>query len=170
MSDNTFDSVEVDAEVAALLTVQQHKIANAYTERNALVAALSRMYPSHLMKHGDDPQWDPEWLWIVCIDSPAGQLSWHLHDAHLPMFSHLVEQPNDWDGHTTEEKYARVAKLGVEAPLFLAMDADFRKLAPKFPDGEFALVPRAEVEALAARHKRDPNVAFTRYAPWMDTR
>jgi hypothetical protein len=112
MTDSAFDSVEVDAEIAAVLTVQQHKIANAYTERNALVAALSRLYPSHLMRHGDDPSWDPEWLWIVCIETPVGQMSWHLHEPHLSMFTHLTEGPNTWDGHTTGEKYARLARLG----------------------------------------------------------
>lgn len=87
----------------------------AYRERNMLVAALSRLYPSHLMKHPDDPIWDGDWRWIVCIEGPAGQMTWHLHDSHLPLFNHLLERENNWDGHTTDEKYARLAKLGAEA-------------------------------------------------------
>jgi len=84
----------------------------AYAERNQLVAALSRLYPSHLMHHPEDPAWDPEWLNIVCIHAPCGQLTWHIMTAELPLFSHLeVVSDNHWDGHTTAEKYARLSTL-----------------------------------------------------------
>jgi hypothetical protein len=49
---------------------------------------------------------------VVYIDHPEGQLSWHIHDSHLPFFDH-VERGNgkrSWDGHTTEEKYQRLAQ------------------------------------------------------------
>lgn len=82
---------------------------NAYTERNRLVSALSKIYPAHLAEHeANDPNWDPEWMWIVFITLPAGQASWHIHNSELPLFSHLRVKPNKWDGHTTEEKYARL--------------------------------------------------------------
>lgn len=107
------ETLEVDQATAFVLNEQQAKIANAYTERNALVAALSKIFPSHLARHPeDDASWERDWMWIVFISTPSGQLSWHLHDAHLPMFAHLSEGPNVWDGHTTEEKYARLARLG----------------------------------------------------------
>lgn len=86
----------------------------AYRERNRLVAALTRLYPSHLALHGDDPTWDPEWLNIVCVHAPCGQLTWHIHDSELSMFQHLLFEPVDWDGHTTEEKYKRLDKLRIE--------------------------------------------------------
>jgi hypothetical protein len=84
----------------------------AYHERNMLVAALARLYPAHLMDHPPDPNWDPEWLNIVCIDAPCGQMTWHIHVNELPLFEGLPKWPNHWDGHTTDEKYARLAKLG----------------------------------------------------------
>lgn len=86
----------------------------AYTERNRLVAVLARLYPSHLADHRDEEgaHWDPEWRTVIFIQSPAGQLSWHLHDSDVPLFGGLPRGPNEWDGHTTEEKYARVARIG----------------------------------------------------------
>lgn len=59
-----------------------------------------------------DAGWDPEWRTIVFIDGPTGQLSWHLHDSDVPLFDGLPRGPNSWDGHTTPEKYERVARLG----------------------------------------------------------
>jgi hypothetical protein len=82
-----------------------------YAERNALVCALSKVWPSHIAQHPEDPSWDPEWNNIVFIQSPAGQLTWHIHERELPMFAHLNPGPNNWDGHTTAEKYERLATL-----------------------------------------------------------
>lgn len=87
----------------------------AYKERNALVCALSKLWPSHFGIHEGPADWDPQWRNVICIHAPApaGQLTWHIHDRELPAFSHLltVERVNDWDGHSTEEKYARLARL-----------------------------------------------------------
>jgi len=84
---------------------------NAYAERDKLVAALSKCFPSYLAKHPDNPDWEPDWMWIVFIDTPEGQCSWHIHDSELGMFSHLTVKENNWDGHSTDEKYERLAKL-----------------------------------------------------------
>lgn len=105
----------------------------AYSERNALVAALSRVFPGVLSRHPDeDESWEDDWRWIVFIDIPviryltfgdqrngpgphyvieSKQASWHIHDSELPLFSHLPREQRVWDGHTTEEKYARLAAL-----------------------------------------------------------
>lgn len=86
---------------------------SAYKERDSLVRYLSTQYPSHLMRHPDsDTEWEDDWRWIVCIHSVAGQMTWHIHDSELYGFGHLVRtQFNDWDGHTTEEKYKRLCLL-----------------------------------------------------------
>lgn len=97
----------------------------AYTERNRLVAALARLLAREsparvgtpavawLADHDpNDAGWDPEWRTIVFIDGPTGQLSWHLHDSDVLLFDGLPRGPNAWDGHTTPEKYERVARLG----------------------------------------------------------
>jgi len=85
---------------------------NAYKERNRLVAFLSKIFPSHLCKHTpEDETWEDDWRWIVCIHSPQGQLTWHIHDTDYPLFKHLEEKEGHWDGHTTEEKYERLDKV-----------------------------------------------------------
>lgn len=92
----------------------------AYTERNRLVAALARLLPATdsdsyawLAEHDpDDAGWDPEWRTIVFIQGPTGQLSWHLHDSDVALFNGLPRGNNQWDGHSTPEKYERVARLG----------------------------------------------------------
>ena len=88
---------------------------NAYSERNKLVAALSKVFPSWLETHpAEDKKWSKDWRTIVFIHSPVGQLSWHLHFSEAEMFSHLEHREgNSWDGHTTKEKYERLASLSV---------------------------------------------------------
>jgi hypothetical protein len=90
-------------------SVERDKV---YSERNKLVCALSKLWPSHLAKHPHtDTSWDPNWTNIVIIESPVGQLSWHIMDSELPQFAHLELGYNNWDGHTTEQKYERLADL-----------------------------------------------------------
>ena len=85
----------------------------AYNERNQLVAALSKIFPSWLGMHDiTDKTWDMEWSNIVYINALTGQLSWHLHDDDMKYFQHLKFDENvGWDGHSTEEKYRRLAAL-----------------------------------------------------------
>ena len=79
----------------------------AYAERDELVAFLTRLWPSHLAVDPDDLDWP-----VVCIHSPAGQLTWHVPVREIEtIFNHLIVAPNDWDGHEAVEKYARLAKL-----------------------------------------------------------
>lgn len=88
---------------------------SAYAERNKLVAALSKVFPSSLERHPDiDRTWEDDWRWIVMFDLPTGQVSWHIHDSELGMFGHLPRERSthhSWDGHTTEEKYDRLQAL-----------------------------------------------------------
>jgi hypothetical protein len=81
-----------------------------YAERNRLVSFLSRCYLSYLAPASDA---EPGFEWIVYIETPEGQLSWHLHDDELPMFNHCPRQKAGswWDGHTSEDKYARLLRL-----------------------------------------------------------
>lgn len=81
-----------------------------YHERNQLVALLARVYPSGVRKTVIEG-WDPEWENCVYIDTPAGQMAWHFNDAEMPLFAGLPPYDKPWDGHTTEEKYARLAFL-----------------------------------------------------------
>jgi hypothetical protein len=83
-----------------------------YRERNRLVAALSRLYPSHL--YLDPSIYKPNrHLWpVVTIQTPAGQITWHLSAKDVDLFTHLQYGEVNWDGHDTEEKYRRLGELG----------------------------------------------------------
>lgn len=82
----------------------------AYAERNQLVALLAALFPSSLERHpAEDTTWEDDWRWVVFIDLPTGQASWHIHDSEVSLFAHVPWlQGRVWDGHTTEEKYARI--------------------------------------------------------------
>lgn len=85
----------------------------AYHERNMLVCALSKLFPSYIARHDEDNMgWERDWMWIVYIELPTGQVSWHMHDSEVQMFNHLRVQENKWDGHNTERKYERLGNLG----------------------------------------------------------
>jgi hypothetical protein len=90
--------------------LQLAEINEVYRERDQLVAFLSRVYPSFLGPASDAEE---GWNWIVYVDTPEGQLSWHVPDHELPeFFSHLNKRMvNAWDGHTTDEKYRRLTAL-----------------------------------------------------------
>ncbi len=88
----------------------QQQVDRAYWERNQLVAFLSRLYPSWSAPATDT---DPGEYWhVVYVESPAGQLSWHVHESEMGHFQHLDgNEPGTWDGHTTEEKYDRLRAI-----------------------------------------------------------
>jgi hypothetical protein len=83
-----------------------------YAERAQLVAYVSSRYSADL---STDPA-EPMCPGIVYVRTPAGQLSWHVAAADLQYFEDVdVATPDDpavrWDGHSTEEKYARLRRL-----------------------------------------------------------
>lgn len=85
---------------------------SAYRERNMLVCALTKLFPAYLARHDEsDESWERDWMWIVYIDLPTGQVSWHIHDSEFTKFSHLEIKENNWDGHNTERKYQRLLAL-----------------------------------------------------------
>ena len=106
-------TVDPASEILAL----QKQRNDVYEERDRLVAALSKCFPSWLARHPDaDKEWDDQWRWIVFVQLPTGQATWHIQDRELPWFDHLARRTvNDWDGHTTEEKYRRLARLTAPA-------------------------------------------------------
>lgn len=85
----------------------------AYSERNKLVALVSTKFPASLERHPEeDKDWEDDWRWIVFIQLPTGQVSWHIHDSELPLFGHLQrEEGVFWDGHTNDEKWNRVREF-----------------------------------------------------------
>lgn len=110
----------------------------AYRERNKLVAALSKLFHASLERHPDeDTDWEDDWRWVVFIDLPTGQVSWHIHDSELDLFDHLPRlQGRKWDGHSTEEKYERLARLEPKLVAGLFAWEPSSALAPDEATGE----------------------------------
>lgn len=83
---------------------------NVYTERAILVAHLAAIYPSHIgYTDPDEPDWP-----VVIIETPTGQMSWHIAPDDVHLFEHVMETDRmcrGWDGHSTTEKYRRLAEL-----------------------------------------------------------
>jgi hypothetical protein len=105
-----------------------------YLERNQVVAALANVFPSGIART-DIPGWLPEWHGCVYIDLPTGQASWHYHDSHAHLFAHLPPYAGKWDGHTTEEKYARLAALSRRETVYPINEAIFGRAFRDLPDG-----------------------------------
>lgn len=85
----------------------------AYAERARLVAWLAALHPSVITPAPDIDE--PGWK-LVYIDTPLGQLSWHIAPRDTPLFWLVEHVKTDdprarWDGHTTEEKYQRISGL-----------------------------------------------------------
>ena len=97
---------------AALREARGNKDA-AYEERNRVVAALAKCFPSGTAKTAIEG-WSEDWHGCVYIDLPTGQASWHYHDSQAWMFSQLPSYQGEWDGHTTDEKYRRIEDLTVK--------------------------------------------------------
>jgi hypothetical protein len=86
----------------------------AYAERNELVAALARQYPSGL-RRTDIPSWGEHWHGCVYIDLPTGQISYHYHDSQAHLFAGLPPYTKEWDGHDKETVHDRLRALPAQS-------------------------------------------------------
>ena len=81
---------------------------SVYRERSQLVAHLASVFPSTI---GYTDPGEPYWA-VVSVNSPEGQMSWHIAPDDMDLFGHVPRDDTaTWDGHSTEEKYARLARL-----------------------------------------------------------
>jgi hypothetical protein len=82
----------------------------AYRERAQLLAYLAAAHESHIgYTDPDVPTWP-----VLTVEAPTGQMCWHINPADLDLFGHVPQVDPvaiGWDGHTTEEKYQRLAAL-----------------------------------------------------------
>lgn len=93
----------------------KNRLEAIYWERNQLVVFLTKLFPSYLALHTPTHEtWGTEWRYVVIVETPRGQLSWHIHESEKPYFDHLEIQENTWDGHTTEKKYQRLLSLSLK--------------------------------------------------------
>ena len=88
--------------------MSNNELDSVYNERNRLISLITTFYPSYLAK---DETSEEGFKTVVYVETPEGQLSWHIADDEVHLFGHLVAGENDWDGHTTEEKYKRIERL-----------------------------------------------------------
>lgn len=85
----------------------------AYRERAHLLAWLAALHPAVVAPAPDvdEPGWQ-----LLYLDASGWQLSWHIAPRDADLFAHVEHVPAEdpraqWDGHTTEEKYARIGRL-----------------------------------------------------------
>lgn len=79
-----------------------------YRERAHLLALLATAYPAVIAT--SDPN-TPDWP-VLTVTTPAGQMCWHIDAADAHLFAHVpTADPPAWDGHTTDQKYARLRAL-----------------------------------------------------------
>lgn len=116
-----------DQDVAAELKAAQAEIAElkaqldaVYLERNKVVALAARMAaylecPATVTRTAEDVA--PEWRNAIYIALPTGQVSWHFHDRDAAVFAGVPYGATNWDGHTTEQKYERVAAAFQSPPI-----------------------------------------------------
>lgn len=79
----------------------------AYRERAQMAVALARLFPSWVNIDSEEPDWP-----VLYVQLPTGQASWHFSPADRDLLEGIAVGGEAWDGHTTEEKYARLARLG----------------------------------------------------------
>lgn len=83
---------------------------SVYRERAHLVAFLAALYPSH----GGYTDPDAHDWYVVTVETPTGQMSWHIAESDRDLFDHVplvLSTYNVWDGHTVAQKYDRLDRL-----------------------------------------------------------
>jgi hypothetical protein len=108
------DGVDYDL-ISADRDAQKEAKDDAYRQRNCLVAALARLFPSGIRPTNIEG-WEPDWHGCVYIDLPAGQISYHYHDSEAHLFFDLPPYDKEYDGHTKEMVHARLAAIRREIP------------------------------------------------------
>ena len=88
------------------------EIDDIYSERDKILVLLARwaLEQGYPVGVGIDAEQPEIWKYILFIELPTGQISWHLLEPELEWFSFLPDYTEPWDGHTRSEKYERVLK------------------------------------------------------------
>jgi hypothetical protein len=86
-----------------------------YRDRAHLLPLLAALFPAVMSMDVADQE-RPD---VLYLDTPRGQLSWHIDPADLPLFDGIERvAPTDpraqWDGHTTDEKNERLRQLAAD--------------------------------------------------------
>lgn len=86
------------ARIAELEVKLEVKVNAVYSERNRLASAFARMALVAGFKAGKgvDPD-ETKWP-VVYVDTPNGQVSWHIAEQDADVLSALPEYGGEWDG------------------------------------------------------------------------
>ena len=168
------DPAGVEAVLAKVVEVSRvgtgagliERLDGVYAERTLLILALCSLFPSGLKK-APVRGMPREFETAVYVDTPAGQLSWHLHEDDLPTFAHLPEYHGGWDGHSTAEKYRRLTSAAFAdteeraALRFYANGFEYAgqddNVSPEPTDALCEDAGRRAMEALSHRLSRHPD-------------
>ncbi|MFE9448327.1 hypothetical protein [Streptomyces sp. NPDC006739] len=85
----------------------------AYRERAQLLGLLAALHPSVI---APAPDVDESGWQILYLRIGGRQASWHIAARDADLYTHVEHVPADdrraqWDGHTTEEKYAHIGQF-----------------------------------------------------------
>lgn len=88
-------------QAAAEITRLRAKVDAVYSERNRLAAAFARMAFAAGFKAGKgvDPD-ETKWP-VVYVDTPNGQVSWHIAESDQSALEGLPQYNGEWDGKFT---------------------------------------------------------------------
>ena len=90
-----------------------HTIGDLYEHRTYLFAMVCKLYVPTVSvwktkKHEDGTMYDD--MFLVGIDLPEGQISYHINNRYWELFSDIQEIPNatDYDGYTSDDVITRM--------------------------------------------------------------
>ncbi|MDX3009617.1 hypothetical protein [Streptomyces caniscabiei] len=120
-----------------------------YRERAQLLALLAALHPSVIAPASDV---DEDGWQILYLRIGGKQASWHIAPRDADLYAHVEHVPADdrraqWDGHTTEQKYAHIGQHAAQ----LYAEARGRVDTPLTP-GE-ATEPEKTARVFAALHQ-----------------
>lgn len=81
-----------------------------YTDRNLLVMGFAKLAHKNGWPIGykEDQDTSINDFYVVFVDTPEGQVSWHVPRSLLEEF-HITQYQKEWDGHGLREKQRRMA-------------------------------------------------------------
>lgn len=86
---------------------------NLNWEKSLLVSMAAKAHESLLSPHEKhEGGWDPQDGWLVYINLPTGQVSFHIDNEVKNLLAHNVKvvKHSVWDGHGLSEKWKRIFK------------------------------------------------------------
>lgn len=123
---------------------QRAECARHLADRSLTAALLTRMAGAlglHACLARDESA-EPGWKHVVYVELPAGQVSWRVRDEELSLFSHMMVEPCEWDGHTRDERDGRMREPG-------------NLTADRSADDGFAFVPEGTQSAFLLEKMRE---------------